>query len=108
VKQPSSLAQDQAGEGWGEQKAAANCHETQALSGIRGACLWYNPEGGRGNTEPRSMVSAGLSHDTSEVFTNDNAPIELAVRSSLSGRFCDAGCNTMPLQYATNITDATK
>jgi hypothetical protein len=32
----------------------------------------------------------------SQRYPNENALTELAVRSSLSGRFCDAGCNTTP------------
>ena len=31
VTQPAPLAPDQTGEGWGEEKAAANGHETQGM-----------------------------------------------------------------------------
>ena len=48
------------------------------------------------------MPEYGLSTNRVKSLTNDNALTELAVRSSLSGRFCDAGCNTTPPQCATN------
>ncbi len=44
-------------------------------------------EVGGGNPEPRTMVSAGLAANESKALTNDIALTELAVRSSLSGRF---------------------
>lgn len=50
-----------------------------------------------GNPEPRNMVSAKLATNEIRALTNDNALTELAVWSSLSGRFCDAGCNTTAL-----------
>jgi hypothetical protein len=35
-----------------------------------------------------------LATNENKAHTSDNALTELAMRSSLSGRFCDAGCNT--------------
>jgi hypothetical protein len=43
------------------------------------------------------MVSAKLATDENGTLTNGYALTELAVRSSLSGRFYDAGCNTTEL-----------
>jgi hypothetical protein len=42
----------------------------------------------------KPRVEDKLPADDNKVFTNGNALTELAVRSTLSGRFCDAGCNT--------------
>jgi hypothetical protein len=42
----------------------------------------------------RTYPEYRLTSNESKALTNDNALTELAVRSSLSGRFCDAGCNT--------------
>jgi hypothetical protein len=47
---------------------------------------WF--KGGKPHDENRLLA------DDSKALTNDNALTELAVRSSLSGRSCDAGCNT--------------
>jgi hypothetical protein len=49
-----------------------------------------------------------LPADDSKVLTHDNALTGLAVRTSLSGRFCDAGCNITPRLCATNAGSATK
>jgi hypothetical protein len=108
MTQPTPLAQDQAGEGWREEEAAANSHGTQAMSGVVDAFCSYMAEEGGYNPEFPIMVSAGLAIKRSGVHTNDDALTEIAMRSSLSGRSCDAGCNTTPLQCATSIADATK
>ena len=50
----------------------------------------------------RLATKEGTAH------TNDNALTELSVRSSLSGRFCDAGCNTTPPQCLRNAGRATE
>jgi hypothetical protein len=86
VVQTAPLAPDQAGKGRREQKAAANCHDTPARSGIVDACHSYIAEEGRGNPEPRIIVSAGRAANESKVLTKENALTELAVRGSLSGR----------------------
>ena len=49
-----------------------------------------------------------LSTNERRSFTHENALTELAVRSSLSGRFCDAGCNTTSPQCLRNAGRATR
>jgi hypothetical protein len=58
VTQAAPFALKQAGEGWGEQKAAANSHETHGISGIKEPYYSYMAQEGGGNLDPRKMVSA--------------------------------------------------